>query len=46
MVWHNDLSHPLLTQTLLKSIDVVIPPKSKVETFDLHVEEWTNKNKF
>jgi type I restriction enzyme, S subunit len=36
-------SHPLLTQTLLKSIEVSQPPKDKIEEFDGQFESWRNK---
>jgi len=31
-------SHPLITQTLLKSIELIIPPHKKIEAFDAYVE--------
>lgn len=36
-------SHPLLTQTLLKSIDINVPPNEKIESFEFQLEQWTNK---
>ena len=36
-------SHPLLTQTLLKSIDISIPPDKQIELFDNQLNLWTNK---
>ncbi len=38
-------SHPLLTQTLLNSIEVIIPPRNIIERFDHQVEIWNNKIK-
>jgi len=36
-------SHPLLTQTLLKSILITIPPIEKIENFDFQLEQITKK---
>ena len=36
-------SHPLLTQTLLKSIEIQIPPTQKINEFDRIVEDIQNK---
>ncbi len=36
-------SHPLLTQTLLKSIEIKIPPLEKVLNFDYQVEDFRHK---
>ena len=36
-------SHPLLTQTLLKSIEISIPPDKQIELFDNQLNLWTNK---
>jgi type I restriction enzyme S subunit len=36
-------SHPLLTQTLLKSIEIQIPPNQKIDEFDVVVENIQNK---
>ena len=36
-------SHPLLTQTLLNSIDIIIPPLEKVNSFDFQVKALWNK---
>jgi len=36
-------SHPLLTQTLLKSIEIQIPPIQKVNKFDIIVEGFQKK---
>lgn len=36
-------SHPLITQTLLKSIEIVLPPKEKIERFHIQVQELRNK---
>lgn len=39
-------SHPLLTQTLLKSIEIIKHPKPEIESFDFQVEQWNNKIEF
>ncbi len=39
-------SHPLLTQTLLKSIKIVKHPQSKMASFNMQVEQWNNKIEF
>ncbi|MBK8503800.1 MAG: restriction endonuclease subunit S [Saprospiraceae bacterium] len=39
-------SHPLLTQTLLKSLEIIKHPKRKIESFNLQVEQWNNKIEF
>ncbi|HMU08707.1 MAG TPA: restriction endonuclease subunit S [Ferruginibacter sp.] len=36
-------SHPLLTQTLLNSIEIIIPPKEKIFAFDFQAKEFWNK---
>ena len=36
-------SHPLLTQTLLKSIVITIPPIGKIKNFDFQLEQITKK---
>jgi len=36
-------SHPLLTQTLLKSIDITIPPAEIINTFEKHAIEFWDK---
>lgn len=36
-------SHPLLTQTLLKSIKILKPPIKKIEKFDLIIEKFQDK---
>jgi len=36
-------SHPLLTQTLLKSIAITLPPKEMVVNFQYQLEQWTKK---
>jgi type I restriction enzyme S subunit len=36
-------SHPLITQTILKSIEIKLPPQKKVEQFDFQVNDWRNK---
>jgi type I restriction enzyme, S subunit len=36
-------SHPLITQTLLKSIEVNLPPDVKVQDFDYQVEQFREK---
>ena len=36
-------SHPLLTQTLLKSIDLFIAPNERVRDFEIQVNEFWNK---
>ena len=36
-------SHPLLTQTLLKSIVITIPPIAKIENFDFQLEQIMQK---
>lgn len=36
-------SHPLITQTLLKSIEMIIPPAEKIEIFDTTVENLQSK---
>lgn len=36
-------SHPLLTQTLLKSIEITIPPLEKIRSFNLKVNALHNK---
>jgi len=33
-------SHPLLTQTLLNSIEIFIPPKEKIFAFDFQAKEF------
>ena len=39
-------SHPLLTQTLLKSIPILLPPAELVESFIFQVDVWLNKIDF
>lgn len=36
-------SHPLITQTLLKSIEIIIPPAEKIEIFDTTVGDLQSK---
>jgi type I restriction enzyme S subunit len=36
-------SHPLLIQTLLKSIQLDLPPNYKLESFYFYIEEWRDK---
>ncbi len=36
-------SHPLLTQTLLKSIPIILPPPELIESFVSQVDIWLNK---
>ena len=36
-------SHPLLTQTLLNSIEIIIPPLNMIVAFDFQVKEFWNK---
>ena len=36
-------SHPLLTQTLLRSIQIIIPPEHLIEPFVYQVDTWLNK---
>ena len=39
-------SHPLLTQTLLKSIPMFLPPAELIEAYILKVDVWLNKVDF
>jgi type I restriction enzyme S subunit len=39
-------SHPLLTQGLIKSIPVLIPPVEKLEEFNIQVNSWHEKINF
>lgn len=39
-------SHPLLTQTLLKSIPILLPPKDLVDSFVNQVDLWLSKVDF
>jgi type I restriction enzyme S subunit len=39
-------SHPLLTQTLLKSIDIIMPPEQQIFLFNSFIENWMKKIKF
>jgi type I restriction enzyme, S subunit len=36
-------SHPLLTQTLLKSIAISLPPEEMIVKFEYQLEQWTKK---
>ncbi len=36
-------SHPLLTQTLLKSIQIILPPEHLIEPFVCQADTWLNK---
>ncbi|MGB7001734.1 MAG: restriction endonuclease subunit S [Halobacteriota archaeon] len=36
-------SHPLLTQTLLKSIQIILPPEHLIEPFVYQADTWLNK---
>lgn len=46
----NDLaegsSHPLLTQTLLNKIQILIPPIKVINTFNVQVETWMRKKEY
>jgi type I restriction enzyme S subunit len=37
-------SHPLLTQTLLKSIQIILPPEHLIKTFVYQADTWLNKS--
>jgi type I restriction enzyme S subunit len=37
-------SHPLLTQTLLKSIQIILPPEHLIEPFVYQADTWLNKS--
>jgi type I restriction enzyme S subunit len=41
--WAEGSSHPLLTQTLLNSIDIVIPPNEKIKEFEAQSKEFWSK---
>jgi type I restriction enzyme S subunit len=36
-------SHPLLTQTLLKSIQIILPPEHLIKPFVYQADTWLNK---
>ncbi|ABE52140.1 restriction endonuclease subunit S [Methanococcoides burtonii] len=36
-------SHPLLTQNLLKSIQIILPPEHRIEPFVYQADTWFNK---
>jgi type I restriction enzyme S subunit len=39
-------SHPLLTQTLLKSIDIIVPSEQQIFLFNSFIENGMKKIKF